>query len=126
MARYEKLTKRRCRLRATIRSGTSIPGPLSAINNRSTSTEREKDRMRNYLPFLSRREKRVGGGVLVDGPKQTIIRAYHRSRSSRIISGVERKKRKSEREAGIQMDDAWRTIRNMIEALLASCARREW
>lgn len=54
---------RRCRLRATIRSGTGIPGSLSAINNRSTSREwerkrdREKDRMRNYLPFLSRGRK---------------------------------------------------------------------
>jgi len=27
-ARYEKLARRRCRLRATIRSGTGIPGPI--------------------------------------------------------------------------------------------------
>lgn len=117
MARYEKLTRRRCRLWAPIRSGTGIPEPLSAINNRSTSREKERERKIEceiISPFPVEREKRIRGGVFVDEPK---IHAYRQSRSNNFES---RKRRKRE-TAKIQMDDIWRMIENMIEAFGYLC-----
>lgn len=114
MARYEKLARRRCRLWAPIRSGTGIPEPLSAINNRSTSREKERERSNAKLsPFPV--ERRMGGGVFMDESK---IHAYRQSRSNNFGSRIRRKRE----AARIQMDDIYGEWLRTWLKLLVICA----